>query len=65
MDKRELVRDMKTYTGSSFITKEQLRKYIGVSNNRYIDKYLKDVERLSGKYYFIPEVAGRLKEYCL
>lgn len=66
MEKRDLVLDMKTFMkGSSFITKADLARYIGVKQPRYIEKYLINLEMLSGKYYFIPEVAGILKENCI
>ena len=62
MEKRDLVKDMENFAGSSFITKAQICKYVGVSHPRYVSKYVEGLKRLSGRRYFIPEVAAKLIE---
>lgn len=65
MDKRELVRDMKQYCGGGFIKRQQLANYMGIKDPHNVDKYLHGLERVEGKYYFISDVAGVLKERCI
>lgn len=63
MEKRELVRDMKSYCdGGSFITKSKLAGYMGIKDARNVNAYLRGLERVRGKYYFIADVATRLIE---
>lgn len=62
MDKQSLIRDMRSYCNSGFITRQKLAEYMGLKNPRHVDKYLNELERVNGKYYFIPDVATRLKE---
>lgn len=58
MTKKELVADMKkSVNGSSFIIKSDLMKYLGVGSHHTIEKYVNDLERINGRYYFIPDVA--------
>lgn len=64
MDKQSLIRDMKSYCNSSFITKRKLANYMGIKDCNHVNEYLRDLERINGKYYFIPDVAARLKERC-
>lgn len=64
MDKQTLIRDMKQTCKSSFITRKGLAEYMGIKDPKNIDKYLFGLERVNGKYYFIPDVAGVLKERC-
>ena len=56
MNKTELIKDMKSSTGSSFITRTKLAAYMGKKNPRHIDKYLDGLEHV-GVNYFIPDVA--------
>ena len=53
---------METYTGGGFITRAGLARFIGVKDAKHIDKYLTNLQRLGGKYYFIPDVAESLME---
>ncbi len=62
MTKKELISSMETYTGGGFITKADLARFIGVKDARYIDKYLASLQKLGGKYYFIPDVAESMME---
>ncbi len=64
MNKSELVRDMKSYCGSAFITKQKLAAYMGIKDPHGVSRYLYDLERIDGKYYFIPDVAEVLKSRC-
>ncbi len=64
MNKQELVKDLKNYAGSSFLTRQNFAKYMGIKNPQNIDKYLRGLERVDGKYYFIPDIAEALKARC-
>ena len=64
MLKSEIAKDMKSATGSSFITRSELKKYMGCKDIKTVDKYLEGLERVSGKYYFIPDVAESLKRHA-
>lgn len=59
MNKRDLTKDMKFYTGSSFITRSKLAAYMGKSNPRHIDKFLQGLDRV-GTNYFIPDVVDAI-----
>lgn len=62
MTRAELIKDMKSATGSSFITVTELCKYLGLSNNTRVKaEYLADLDRV-GTHYFIPDVAGAILE---
>ena len=62
MKKREIVSMFKTVTGAAFITRNQLKKLMGVKDPHCVDKYLRGLDRVNGKYYFIPDVAEALLE---
>lgn len=64
MIKSEIANDMKKAIGSSFITRLQLKEYIGCKDIKTVDKYLYGLEKVSGKYYFIPDVAESLKRHA-
>lgn len=64
MDKQTLIRDMKQACKSSFITRNGLAQYMGIKNPQNVDQYLYGLERVNGKYYFIPDVAQVLKARC-
>lgn len=59
MNRSELINDMKSATGSSFITRKKLSEYLGVSL-RTADKYLHSLSTATGKLYFIPDVAEEI-----
>lgn len=60
MNKAELVKDLKSYANSGFITRKKFADYMGVSDAHNVDKYLSGLDRVNGKYYFIPDVAENL-----
>ena len=63
MTKQELIRSMvSSGDGSYFITKSDLVRFLGVSHSRYIDKYVDGLDRVGGKRFFVPDVAGRILE---
>lgn len=59
MDRKELITQMKSYTGACFISKKQLADFMGYKSVNSVAGYLTDLERLDNKY-FIPEVADSL-----
>lgn len=60
MDRQNLIRDMKRYCkGASFITKAQFKDYVGFSRAT-ADRKLRGLEKVDGKYYFIPDVVKKM-----
>ncbi len=62
MNKQEIVRKFEQATGGqSFITASQFARLMGCSNvDKCKNKFLSGLERIDGKYYFIPDVAAVL-----
>ena len=62
MNKRELEADMRRFVGNNggFITISGIANYIGVKSHHSVDKYVNGLERINGKYYFIPDVADSM-----
>ena len=62
MNKQEIVRKMEQASKTQgFITAAQFTRFMGRSNvTKCKDKYLTGLERIDGKYYFIPDVAAVL-----
>lgn len=59
MTKQELVRDMKTFSGGGFMTRQQLMVYMGYKDPHKVDKYLREIPSIN-KRYFIPDVAANM-----
>lgn len=59
LTKSDLIKDMKAATGSSFITRIELTRYLGYACPKTVDKYLYPLERIE-KRYFIPDVAAAI-----
>lgn len=60
MEKRAIKRSMEEYTGgASFITGEQFMGFMGVSRST-AQRKLRGLDRIDGKYYFIPDVVDEL-----
>lgn len=57
VNKADIVKDMRGLTGSGFITRIELAKYMGTNSPKSVDRYLTELERIDNKYYFIPDVA--------
>lgn len=63
MNKQNLIRDMQQYVGAGFITACEFASYIGMKDSgKAKRKYLKDLESVDGKRYFIRDVAQMLIE---
>ena len=60
MKKTELINDLKQYTGGGVITRKQLAGYMSKKDPHGVDRYLFGLQRIDGKYYFIPDVADSL-----
>lgn len=58
MTKSEIVKDMKSFTGSAFINRADFARYLGM-NPKNADRYLNGLEKI-GRLYFIPDVAEAL-----
>ena len=63
MNKKDIEKDMKQYCGGSFITVTQLQKYMGVKSHHSVEKYLVGLDRISDRYYFVPDVVESLFIY--
>ena len=64
MTKQELTADMRrSCSGSSFITRTELMKYLGYNCPKRVDKYLRGLERISRTKYFIPDVSEAILRY--
>lgn len=62
MTKVELIHQLQTTTGASFITCTELCKFLGKQNQSRVKReYLYGLDRI-GKAYFIPDVAQRLMD---
>ena len=61
MTKSEIAKSMKTYLGTGFITRDQLREFMGYKSCTSIDKYLSGLAQV-GKKYLVEDVAERLVE---
>ena len=60
MNRLELQRSLERFTGgASFVTVAQFQKYMGVSRST-AQRKLKSLERVDGKYYFIPDVVAEM-----
>ena len=59
MTKTELTKSMQAYTGSSFITRNQLAGFMGYKNPSSVVKHLYGLERIDKKY-FIPDVVDNM-----
>ena len=65
MNKQEIVRRLEQTTQTQgFITASQFARFMGRTNiSKCKDKYLAELERVDGKYYFIPDVAAVLMKH--
>lgn len=62
MLKSEVEKKIQQETGQVFITKTQLAKCMGIKRAEHVDRYLDGLDKIDGKYYFVPDVAKRLME---
>lgn len=63
MTKQELTADLKRYcNGASFITRTELQKYFGYACPKRVDKFLKGLERVGGRY-FISDVSASITNF--
>lgn len=60
MTKTELIKDMKEHVHAGFITRQQLAGFMGKKDPHRVDKYLRDIQPVSGKDYFIRDVADQI-----
>lgn len=60
MKRAELIKTLQSRAGSDFITRKQISEAIGYRDPASVDPMLNGLDRLNGKYYFIPDVAERM-----
>ena len=62
MNRSEIAKDLRQFTGSGMITRKQLAEYLGVKSTwRVSETYLKGLTHDKHRY-FITEVAARIWE---
>ena len=64
MKSSEVKKEMMMFVdGGSFITCTQLTQFLGCKDNKTVkNNYLVGLERVSNKFYFIPDVVQRLMD---
>ena len=62
MNKQDIVKAFKAATGAAFITRGQLAKLMGMKDPHRVDRYLRGLDRIDKKYYYIPDVVEALIE---
>lgn len=64
MKKQDLIRKMEEASGTKgFITASQFAQFMGCTNiSKCKYKFLSGLDRVEGKYYFIPDVAAVLMD---
>lgn len=63
MTKEKLIKSMQSFTGCAFITRTELRKFMGYSSPQSVDKYIASVMKVGGKY-LISDVADEILRYA-
>jgi len=65
MNKQDIVRRLEKVTEKQgFITAAQFARFMGRTNvSKCKAKYLDGLDRIDGKYYFVPEVAAVLMKH--
>ena len=62
MDKQTIIRNMERQFGRrGCITKTEFAEYMGISRH-HLGDWLDGLDKINGKYYFIPDVAQRLMD---
>lgn len=65
MNRTDIAKELRRYTGAGTIRANQLAGFLGVKNvSRVREKYLKGLEAIGGTAFLITDVAERLKENC-
>lgn len=61
MKKKDLVNSLKQYAnGGAMITRGGIAHFLGLKNPANADKYINGLQGISGKYYYIPDVADNM-----
>lgn len=61
MKRADLIADMKKFVGGGgFITRKLTAEYLGLKDPHSVDRHLNGLERVNGKYFFIPDVVDEL-----
>ncbi len=60
MKKSDVIKMLQKRTGSDFITRKQVCDAIGYRDPASVDPIIAGLDRLNGKYYFIPDVVDRM-----
>lgn len=63
MNKKELIAEMKQFSGGSFITRKALSDFLALSDPKSVDRYINGLPRLNQRY-FIGDVVDRMLEEC-
>lgn len=60
LNRKELVKQLESYSGGLFITRKKLAQCMGRKDPHSVDRYLRDLPRVDKDLYFIPDVADAL-----
>ena len=65
MNRTDIAKELRRYTGAGTIRASQLAGFLGQKNvSRVKSKYLEGLEAIGDRAYLITDVAERLKENC-
>lgn len=64
MIKSDIITALRQSCGGEFITKSQLAKAFSIKNARYVSEYVEGLDKVSGKYYLVAEVAENILRRC-
>lgn len=60
MTRADLINDMRTSIGSSFISRKELADYLGKKDPHSVDPLIHGLPQFVGKRYFIGDVAEQI-----
>lgn len=56
MERRELIYAMEKFAGASFISRNELARFLGYKDPHSVDKYIRGLPRLENRY-FVNDIA--------
>ena len=60
MIKSDIISALRRSCSGDFITKAQLAKAFNVKNAKHVNDYVEGLDRISGKYYLLTDVAENI-----
>lgn len=62
MNKSDLAKSMRQFVQAEFVTRGELAKFLGYKDPHNVDRYIRDLQRVAGTRYYIPEVAESIMQ---